>query len=344
MQWIEIPAPSAAAKRHCIPASQALYKDDTIAMITLSRIQSTMSASIPVLTRLWLIPAILFLTGTPGFSSENACGPMTQAEEQSFKLFSDNELLLQRIKHLESIKAIPAERLRLKKALRLKEIAADVKIQRQSTSDFDAFVKWMSSNLAGYNRYIQAGSYAAVVARMLPIPYAGQASLFTKFVAQFTLALNSASVSITNYLNSSQKFILMADAIDPAKPLDEKTLSEIADFADQKLLKDMGDAQLKLVTVSDLSSGALSFLGSVNHYVSGTDEYWNKAKGIFKKDIDPKEKSFISESTNSLKIQADRFNSKLKSFEDLGKKETASVKTLAVFDELTAELQSGLLK
>jgi hypothetical protein len=202
----------------------------------------------------------------------------------------------------------------------------------------------MSANLAGYNRYIQAGSYAAVVARVLPIPYAGQASIFTKFVAQFTVALNAASVSITNYLNSSQKFIAMTETIDPAKPLDEKAITEAAHFADQKLIKDMSDAQLKLSTVSDLSSGALSFLQSLDHYVSGTDEYWNKAKGIFKKDIDPKEKSFISESTGNLKIQADRFNSKLKIFDELGKKETASVKTLAVYDELTAEAMAGLFK
>jgi hypothetical protein len=293
---------------------------------------------------LMIISAAIFLASTSADCSENACGPTTSGEVQTIKLNLDNEALIQKIKQLESIRAIPVERLRQKKAIRLKEIAADVKIQRQSTSDFEGFVKWMSANLAGYNRYIQAGSYAAVVAKMLPIPYAGQASIFTKFVAQFTVALNAASVSITNYLNSSQKFIAMAEAIDPAKPLDEKAISETAHFADQKLLKDMADAQLKLATVSDLSSGALSFLQSVNHYVSGTDEYWNKAKGIFRKDVDPKEKSFISENTNSLKIQADRFNNRLKVFEELGKKETASVKTLAVFDELTAEATSGLLK
>lgn len=291
-----------------------------------------------------LITVILCLTTTSGNSAENSCGPLTPIEEQTFKLYTDNETLTQKIKQLESIKSIPVEHLRLKKALRLKEIAANVKVQRQSTSDFEGFVKWMSANLAGYNRYIQAGSYAAVIARMLPIPYAGQASIFTKFVAQFTVALNAASVSITNYLNSSQKFIAMTESIDPGKPLDEKALSEAANFADQKLLKDMNDAQFKLSTVSDLSSGALSFLESLNHYISGTDEYWNKAKGVFKKDIDLKEKSFISESTNSLKIQADRFNGKLKSFDELAKKETASVKTLAVFDELTAEATTALLK
>jgi len=104
----------------------------------------------------------------------------------------------------------------------------------------------------------------------------------------------------------------------------------------------MNDAQLKLATVSDLSSGALSFLESLNHYASGSDEYWNKVKGVFKKDIDPKEKGYISESTNTLKTQAGRFNGKLKAFEELGKKETASVKALAVYDELSLETHAGL--
>jgi hypothetical protein len=280
----------------------------------------------------------------PAYTAENSCGPITQTEELILKLQHENDLQAQKIRQLESLKGIPVEHLHKKKALRLKEIAADVKLQRQSTSDFEGFVKWMSANLAGYNKYIQAGSYVAVVARVLPIPYAGQASIFTKFVAQFTVALNAASVSITNYLNTSQKFMSMTDTIDPSNTLNEKVVAEAALFADQKLLKDMNDAQLKLATVSDLSSGALSFLESMNHYIGGTDEYWNKAKGVFWKDIDPKEKSYISESTNNLRIQAGRFNSKLKVFEESGKKITASVKALAVYDELSIEAQAGLLK
>ncbi len=280
---------------------------------------------------------LLVLSCSPSLSAENSCGPMTPAEEQLVKLTQENEQLTSKLKELQVNKSIPVERLRQIKATRLKEIATAARIQRQSTADFEGFVKWMSANLAGYSKYIQAGSYAAVVARVLPIPYAGQASVFTKFVAQFTLALNAASVSINNYLGSSQKFIAMANAIDTTKPLDDKTLSEAATFADQKMLKDMGDAQQKLATVSDLSSGALSFLESLNHYVSSTDEYWNKAKGVFKKDVDPKEKSFISESTSSLKSQADRFNGKLKMFEETGRKQITSVKALAVYDELAAE-------
>jgi hypothetical protein len=285
-----------------------------------------------------LISVILLLSGTPGHADESVTVPATAPDERLSTLQKENEALSARIGQLESISCIPAEKLHLKKALRLKEIAADVKIQRKSMSDFEGFVKWMSANLACYNRYIQAGSYAAVLGRMLPIPYAGQAAIFTKFVAQFTVALNAASVSINNYLTTSQKFIKMTDPIEPSKSPDARAVAEAAGFADQHLLKDMNDTRAKLAAVSDLSSGALSFLESLNHYVSGTDEYWNKAKGLFKKDIDPKEKSFISESTSGLKSQADRFNARLKNFEELSRKEYASVKSLAVYDELAADL------
>jgi len=285
--------------------------------------------------------ALILLCFAGAHAEENVCGPTTPNEEQMFSLHLENEGLKLKIRQLESVKGISAESLRQKKLQRLKEIAADVKTQRQATSDFEGFVTWMCANLAGYNRYIQAGSYAAVVAKMLPIPYAGQASIFTKFITQFTIALNNASVSVKNYLNSSQCFVNMVDAIDPAKPLDERALTEASRYADQKLLKDMNDAQAKLSMVAELSSGALAFLESVNHYASGTDEYWNKFKGLVKKDIDPKEKSFLSESTSNLKTQANRFNGKLRSFEEITRKEAASVKSLAVFDELSAELATA---
>ncbi|MBC7964038.1 MAG: hypothetical protein H7Y05_13980, partial [Steroidobacteraceae bacterium] len=254
---------------------------------------------------------------------------MTPSEEQVIDLQQQNFTLSTRILELELQRGITPEQLKQKKVKRLKEIAAEVRLQRQTTADFQGFVTWMSSNLAGYNKYIQAGSYAAVIARVLPIPYAGQASIFTKFVSQFTLALNNASQSICSYLSTSQKFIAMVEAIDPAKPIDRKAVADASVYADNHLLKDMNDAQIKLATVADLSSGALSFLESLSHYMSNTDAYWNKAKGLFRKDVDPKEKSYISESSSNLKFQAARFNGKLKSFEELGKKQTASVKALA---------------
>lgn len=269
--------------------------------------------------------------------AEEACGPMTPAEEQIVTLQQEHSLLSSRIKELETRHCIPEERILQRKIQQLKGIAADAKLQRQSMEDFQGFVSWMTLNLAGFTKYIKAGSYAAVVARMLPIPYAGQASVFTKFAAQFSLALNSASVAINSYLVTSQKFIVMADTIDPSKPIDQKSVAEASTFADTSLQKDMNDAQMKLATVSDLSAGSLAFLESLNHYMSGTDEYWNKAKGLFRKDVDPKEKSYISESTNALKNKAAAFNEKLNTFEKLTRKQTARVKSLTVYDELLSE-------
>ncbi len=291
-----------------------------------------------------LLPAIVLSSLFISYASaeENTCGPMTPAEEQSIKLAHDIISLSAHIQELEQQPVITPERLRQIKIQRLKDIAAEVKQQRQETGDFQGFVTWMSTNLAGYNKYILTGSYVAVAARVLPIPYAGQASTFTKFVAQFTVALNNASLAINTYLNSSQKFISMVDAIDPARQIDQNAVIEASNYADNHLLKNMNDAQVKLATVADLSSGALSFLDAMEHYMSSSDEYWNKAKGLFRKDVDPKEKSFISENSSSLKLQVAKFNGKLKNFEDLGHKQAMKVKSLAVYDELMAEAAAAV--
>ena len=289
---------------------------------------------------LFTILLISVVVTAPACQAEDVCGPMTPAEEQIFKLQQESPLLTARIKELETRRCIPEERLIQKKVAQLKEIASDAKLQRQSMEDFQGFVIWMNNNLTNYTKYIKAGSYAAVVGRMLPIPYAGQASVFTKFAAQFTIALNSSSVSINSYLTSSQKFIGMVEPMDPAKPGELKGVAEASSFAEKSLLKDMNDTQMKLATVSDLSSGALSFLETLNHYMSGSDEYWNKAKGLFRKDVDPKEKSYISESTNTLKNKAAAFNEKLISFDEHTKNQNTRIKSLVVYDELLSELAS----
>ena len=284
--------------------------------------------------------AVLLLTAlltSNVFASEDLIITPPLEDEQTIKLRREVDSLNARIKELGQQPVITAEILRHKKIQRLREIAADVRLQRQATGDFQGFVSWMSANLAGYNRYILAGSYAAVVARILPIPYAGQASIFTKFVAQFTMALNNASFAINTYLNSSHKFIAMVDTINPDKTVDPKAVIEASNYADQQLLKSMSDAQQKLTAVADLSSGALSFLDALDHYMSSSDEYWNKAKGLFRKDVDPKEKSFVSESSSNLKSQAAKFNGKLKTFEELGHKQTMRIKSLTVYDELLVE-------
>ena len=140
---------------------------------------------------------ICSLISTPvNCRAADSCGPMLPVVEQSLQIQQQQSQLIARIKELETRRCVSEERLLQKKVHQLKEIGTDVKLQRQSMEDFQRFVSWMNLNLAGYTKYIKAGSYAALVGRMLPIPYAGQASIFTKFAAQFTIALNNASVSI----------------------------------------------------------------------------------------------------------------------------------------------------
>jgi len=284
-----------------------------------------------------LLTAAVFPVGII-HAAEQIPGPAAADLGQAMGLQFENEYIKIKTMQLDAVKAIAYEFLRQKKLQKLKDTAALVKAQRQATQDFEGFFTWMSTNLAGYNRYIKASSYVANAAKMLPVPYAGQASNFTKFVGQFTVALNKASQSTTQYLNSSQKFITMVEAINPAMPLSDKALAEAHLFADQKLLKDMNNAQKDLSAISNLSSGALSFLTGLSQFANETTNYWNRIKGLVKKDIDPKEKSYLSESIYNLKSQAERFNGRFIIFEELAQKETAGVKSLVVYDELAAEI------
>jgi len=260
-------------------------------------------------------------------------------EESVQALASENALLRNKLRSLESTPAITGEFLAARNLQRLREIARDIKDQRQTMADFEGFVTWMTGNLSGYAKYVQAGSVAAGFARILPIPYAGQASVLTKFVSQGILSLNATSVSINRYLGTSQQFVARVEALDPAKPTKPAEISELASFADRQLLADMNDLQLKLATTAEISTSALAFLESVNAYVGSTDEYWNKTKSLLsRKEPDKKEKSYLSESISNLRNGAGTFNSRLKTFDERARKDGPLIKSVVVYDELVREL------
>ncbi|GEM_PF-5658850 len=290
------------------------------------------------------IPVIAVLLATviakQGVASENGA-PSVQIMNEEFQgILSSNEIVVRLLEQQEAYKKLLVQLLNRKKAARLREIADDLKKQGLSTGDFNAFLSWMNSNLASYNRYIQAGSYAAFVVKFLPVPYAGQASMFTKFVTQFTASVNSAAIAVSNYQKSSLRFLSMVEALDRSNGNFEKQLAEAATFADQTLLKDMNEAEIRLATVADFSAGALAFLESVCQYAENGDEYWSKTREILGKDTGRKEKSLISSHLESLKSHAAAFNKKTGAFGELAKKEAFSIKSLAVYDELANEIIS----
>jgi len=263
--------------------------------------------------------------------------PERPAEAAVVALARENALLQEKLKTLEG-RSISSATLAAKNCRRLKDVAADIRLQRQGMADFGGYVKWMSTNIAGYSKYLSAGSVAAGFAKVLPIPYAGQASLFTKFVSNAALSLGAASVSINNYLASSLQFLARADELDPASGVSSREVSELVRFADQVLLKEMAEVKERLTTTAELSASSLSFLESLNHYMGSTDEYWMKTKSLVKSGDAKVEKSYLSESTTTLRNRALAFNGKFKRFEETVQKDAPLIKALVAYDDLIREI------
>ncbi|GAM09910.1 hypothetical protein OR1_02192 [Geobacter sp. OR-1] len=283
-----------------------------------------------------LIIACALIAAVPGAHAEEQCAELLkQKDEATLSLVQENAALKEQVTRLQ-MPALTAGELNSRMISRMREIAAEVKSQRLAMNEFQGYVTWMSGSVAGYSKYIEAGSMAAGFAKALPIPYAGQAGMFTKFVSHFTLSLSAASKSITVFLASSQQFADRMDALDPAK---EKDIYDLARFADEQLLRDITDLQTKLATTSELSASALSFLESLNHYMLSSDEYWARAKSLVKRDADKKEKSFLAESVSGLKGKAVGFNARLKGYDDSVRKEIPLIKSLETYSELLAFLK-----
>ncbi len=258
------------------------------------------------------------------------------ADKAAVCVLSPNELLI-KLQQCEARPCLSRGVLQQRKLAKFHQAMDTVRTQRALIADFERYAAWMNNNLAAYNRYIQAGSAAAAVTKFLPIPYAGQAALFSKFMAQFSQSLGSTSKALDLYLKTSQQIITQASQLDGTNP-DPKALAELHATAEGTLLTSMGEASRQLKGIAELSSGAQAFLVGLNSYLTTGDEYLNKVKGVFKKEPAHHDKGFLTESTSALKSQTEQFNTKLKNFELLGVTISTTIKSLGVYDELAAEL------
>jgi hypothetical protein len=294
-----------------------------------------------IMRYLFPIVAVLIVSAAPSWGEEPSSPALlpAQKEELVASLSRENLGLREKVRLLEAAPGLTTETLTHKSLQRLRDIAGETRAQRQTVVEFEGFVTWMTANLAGYSKYLEAGSVAAGFAKVLPIPYAGQASVLTKFVSQGVLSLNAASTSIAKYLDSSQQFITRVDRINPQDAGVNAEIGALTWFANEQLLGDMEDVQLKLATTANISSSALAFLESLNHYVGSTDEMWAKTKSLLKRnESDKKEKSFLSESTRNLRDRAAAFNARLKLLEESAKKEEPLIRSLGAYGELSREL------
>lgn len=238
-------------------------------------------------------------------------------------------------------KVLTLEELNQKRLRRLQNLAATVASQRDAMLEFEAYVQWMGGTLVGYSRYVEAGSFAANFARLLPIPYSGQAGQLSKFVSHFALSLSGTSRSVKQYLASSQQFISRVTALGSGYAGRENEMAALTFFADQQLAKDMVDLQGRLTTTAELSTSALSFLLSLQQYLGSTDEYWQKTKAfVSRKEVEKTEKGALAGSIDGLKQRAEEFNNRLKIYDETVNKTLPQTAALVAYDELRQEIEA----
>ena len=97
-------------------------------------------------------------------------------------------------------------------------------------------------------------------------------------------------------------------------------------------------------STSELTSSSLSFLESLNHYVGSTDQYWMKTKSLLKSGDEKQEKSFLSESTTTLRNRAQAFNGKFKQYDETVKKTAPMIKSLVAYDDLIRDIDPRVAK
>ena len=238
-------------------------------------------------------------------------------------------------------KALTLEELDQKRFNRLKELSRSAGSQRAAMLEFDGYVKWMGSALAGYSKYVEAGSFAAGFARYLPVPYAGQAGQLSKFIAHFALSLSETSAAVKQFLGSASHFTTSVDALGASAKGKEQEMAALVFFADQKLTRDMVDLQTKLSTTSELSSSALSFLLGLQQYLGSTDEYWQKTKSLVsRKDANKAEKGALAGSIDGLRTRAEEFNKRLKDYDENVSRIMPLITSLVTYEELRQDIDA----
>ncbi len=255
-------------------------------------------------------------------------------------LQEENVRLQARVRQLESSPVLTLDALAQRRFQRLQDLARETRAQRAAMADFSGFVTWMTDSLAGYKRYVEAGSVAAGFARLLPIPYAGQAGMFAKFVSHFALSLSEASAAINRYSADSQQFLKQVDALGPSPVGKGREIAELCRLADTQLLKEMGDVRVKLGTTAELSASTLAFLEGLHQYLGTGDEYFAKTKAFLTRKDEKVDKGFLTASIESLKGRAGSFNAKLKGFDESVRKSSPLVQSLSAYDGLIRELDT----
>jgi hypothetical protein len=295
-------------------------------------------------TRTSTMLAVIFLA--PALACATAAPPATPASQitessASQPLSPTAEARLEPVRLPAPAKVLTLEELNRKRVQRLQAVAQVLKDEQGAMTDFDGYLKWMGGALAGYGKYVEAGSFAAGFAKYLPVPYAGQAGQLTKFISHFALSLSSTSAAVTSYMNSSRYFIAGVEALGDKTDGKENELAMLTFYADQQLSRDMLELQGRLASISELSGSALGFLLGLQQYLGSTDDYWQKTKSLVaRKDAEKVEKGALAGSIDGLRTRAENFNGKLKHYDATVSTVMPRITSLVAFDELRQDMEA----
>jgi len=284
-----------------------------------------------------LLPVIASASISAAFQPEGVSVPADAVSPSALVLPQPSEV------HplLPPAKMLTLEELNHKRLQRLQDVSREIRTQRESMADFDTYLKWMGGALAGYGKYVEAGSFAAGFAKYLPVPYAGQAGQLTKFISHFALSISATSAAVTSYLNSSKFFISGVEAIGISPEGKESDLAMLTFYADQQLSRDMLELRGRLESISSLSSSALSFLLGMQQYLGSTDEYWQKTKSLMsRKDAEKADKGALAGSIDGLRSRAEAFNGKLKQYDSMVSATMPRIASLVAYDELRQDMEA----
>lgn len=231
--------------------------------------------------------------------------------------------------------SIAQEQLEQKTAQFAAQISANLKEQKSGFAEFENFLRWMSGSLTGYEKALHTSAQIAAVTKFLPIPYAGQASGFAKFAANFTLQLSNAGGALQKMQDAAQKYQKLLGEYE-ANPT-SANLSNCIKFADETLVPTIHDTAEKLEKIGQMSASMLGFLGAIDGYLQNADEMLGRAKSLLGGDVTA-DRAQMQQKSGLLRSKLDIFDKRCKALQELAKKESQLAKNAQFLIQLSSQL------
>lgn len=193
--------------------------------------------------------------------------------------------------------------------------AAALRDDGRTVDDFGGFITAMKASVADYADMIKASAYLSNVVRVLPIPYAGEASTATKLASNTLLHLGNAAAALDRYKKSSAAFLYDFDRLDRATATPEQ-IARLAAFADDTVMNDARDLQTAMGRIASATAGMATAAQTVSRAMETTGDYLDQAKNLVGMQPSPKEKARAAADRDSFKARLIQLNQKIAALEN----------------------------